>query len=160
MNRISRNWRWVMPALLLSLSSTSLAEGARQNAEVIVPEGHESIYEQWGFAPAIKIDGIIYVSGVIVVLEGQGSYAERYAKGFRSALLGINEILKEADLSLDDVVDITTYHTDLQRQLEVAIEVRKNEMSKPHPSWTAVGTTALAMPEGVTEIRVVAHVAH
>jgi hypothetical protein len=29
-------------------------------------------------------------------------------------------------------------------------------MCPPHPSWTAVGTTALAAPDGVTEIRVVA----
>ena len=30
-------------------------------------------------------------------------------------------------------------------------------MNEPHPAWTAVGTTALAIPDGVTEIKVIAH---
>jgi hypothetical protein len=29
-------------------------------------------------------------------------------------------------------------------------------MRPPHPAWTAVGTTALASPDGVTEVRVTA----
>ena len=58
---------------------------------------------------------------------------------------------------MDDVIDITTFHTDLQRQLDTAVEVNKEIMGLPHPTWTAVGTTALASPDGVTEIKVVAH---
>jgi enamine deaminase RidA (YjgF/YER057c/UK114 family) len=54
------------------------------------------------------------------------------------------------------VIDITSYHTDLARQIESAVKARMEVMRPPHPSWTAVGTTALAAPDGVTEIRVVA----
>jgi len=143
--------------LLLALSSVVFAEGSRQQAEVIVPEEAKSSYENWGYAPAVKVGNTIYVSGVVSRLEGEGSYEERYARGFKTALGWIEKVLIEAGASLDDVIDITSFHTDLQRQLEVAVKARMEVMSPPHPTWTAVGTSALATPDGTTEIKVVAH---
>jgi len=142
---------------MLTLSLPALAEGGRQKAQVIVPEEARSSYETWGYAPAVKVGDTIYVSGVVSLLEGEGSYDERYARGFKTALDWIEKVLNEAGASLDDVIDITSFHTDLQRQLDVAIKVRMEAMSPPHPAWTAVGTTALATPDGVTEIKVVAY---
>ena len=144
--------------LLLLFSCLVLADGGRQSAQVIVPEEMKSAYENWGYAPAIKVGNTIYVSGVVSRLEGEGSYEERYARGFKSALEWIEKVLNEAGASLDDVVDITSFHTDLQRQLDTAVTARMEMMSLPHPAWTAVGTTALASPDGETEIRVVAYV--
>ena len=141
---------------VLTLSLPAFAEGSRQKAEIIVPEEAKSSYETWGYAPAVKAGNTIYVSGVVSFLEGEGSYEERYARGFKTALNWIGKVLNEGGASLDDVVDITSFHTDLQRQLDVAIKVRMEIMSPPHPAWTAVGTTALATPDGVTEIKVVA----
>ena len=142
--------------LVLMLSFPAFAEGGRQKAEIIIPDEARSSYENWGYAPAVKVGNTIYVSGVVSFLEGEGSYEERYARGFKTALTWIEKVLNEAGASLDDVVDITSFHTDLQRQLDVAIKVRMEAMALPHPSWTAVGTTALATPDGVTEIKVVA----
>ena len=143
--------------LLLTLSLPVFAEGSRQQAQIIVPEEAKSSYENWGYAPAVKVGNTIYVSGVVSRLEGEGSYEERYARGFKTALGWIEKVLNEAGASLDDVVDIASFHTDLQRQLDVAIKVRMEAMSLPHPAWTAVGTSALATPDGVTEIKVVAY---
>lgn len=143
---------------LVVLTVPAFAQGSRQNAEVIVPDDRRSSYENWGYAPAIRVGNTIYLSGVVSGLSGEGSYEERYARGFRRALEHIESVLEEAGASLDDVVDITSFHTDLQRQLEVAVKVRMEIMSPPHPAWTAVGTTALATPDGVTEIKVVAYV--
>ncbi len=147
----------IVLAGLFSLPLLVFAEGSRQSAEIIVPENHTWAYENWGYAAAVVQDDIIYVSGVVAFLEGEGSYEERYARGFSSALAVIDEILGEAGASLDDVVDITTFHTDLARQIETAVAVRMEVMNEPHPAWTAVGTTALAVPDGVTEIKVIAH---
>jgi enamine deaminase RidA (YjgF/YER057c/UK114 family) len=132
-------------------------EGARQQSRIVVPESTRAIYESWGFAPAVVArDGTIYVSGAVVRLDGEGSYEERYAAGFKKAIRRIEEVLAAAGASLDDVLDITSYHTDLARQLQAAVKARKEVMPPPHPAWTAVGTTALAVPDGVTEIRVIA----
>ena len=144
-------------ALLVLVSGDLLAEGSRQNAEVIIPEQARPYYEDAGYAPALRVGDTIYVSGVVVSLIGEGSYEERYARGYQAALEWIGTVLTEGGASLDDVIDITTFHTDLQRQLDTAVEVNKQIMPMPHPAWTAVGTTALASPDGVTEIKVVAH---
>lgn len=138
------------------LAGNAHGEGGRQKADIIIPDNARSSYESWGYAPAVKIGNTIYVSGVVSSLKGEGTYEERYARGVKQALEWIDEILHEAGASLDDVVDITSFHTDLQRQLQTAIEVRMKHMNMPHPTWTAVGTTALASPDGVTEIKVVA----
>ncbi len=153
-----------IPAILLTTASILIssapgwADGSRKAAEIVIPQDSQSLYDSWGFAPAIKIDNVVYVSGVVAVLEGEGSYEQRYASGLRSALQRIDRILNEAGASLDDVVDITTFHTDLQRQIETAVAVRMKAMKPPHPAWTAVGTTALAVPDGTTEIKVIAHI--
>lgn len=65
-----------------------------------------------------------------------------------AALGWIVKALNEAGASLDDLLEITSYHTDLQRQLEETVKTRMKAMSLPHPTWTAVGTTALALPDG------------
>ncbi|MEM7283527.1 MAG: Rid family hydrolase [Pseudomonadota bacterium] len=151
-------FRIVVVLVLMSFWVSSYADGARQRAEIVVPEKWKSAYEGWGYAPAVKIDNIVYVSGVVVSLKGEGSYEERYVEGFKHALKEIEGVLKEAGATMDDIVKFTTYHTDLQRQLSVAVKVRMESMNPPHPAWTAVGTTALATPFGVTEIDVTAHV--
>ena len=154
-------YRFATRAVILLLTiawSAAFAEGSRQAAEIVIPERAQSSYDSWGYAPAVRVGDTIYVSGVVSLLEGEGTYEERYARGFESALRWIEEVLNEAGASLDDVIDITSFHTDLQRQLQTAIKVRMDHMAPPHPTWTAVGTTALATPDGVTEIKVIAHV--
>jgi hypothetical protein len=53
-------------------------------------------------------------------------------------------------------VEITSYHADLARPLDVEVKTRMERMRPPHPAWTAVGTTALAVSGGATEIRAIA----
>ena len=81
-------------ALLLAFSLTSRADGARQSAEIIVPEDSQWLYDNWGFAPAVKVGDVVYASGVVSVLEGEGSYEEQYAAGFKSALEHLATVLK------------------------------------------------------------------
>jgi len=156
---VSTMKKYLLPIIstLLVYSPSALSEGSRQNAGIIVPAEAQSSYENWGYAPAVVVGNHIYVSGVVSSLEGEGSYEERYARGFATALGWIEKILNEAGASLDDVIDITSFHTDLQRQLQPAIKIRMEIMAAPHPAWTAVGTTALASPDGVTEIKVIAY---
>ena len=154
-------WTKYALALVSSLFILSAhAEGERQKSEIIIPDYWQEIYENWGFAPAVKTtDGTIYVSGVIAVLEGEGTYAERYERGVRTALGQIKDIMDHAGGSMDDVVEMTSFHIELAHQVEVLAKVRKDVFTKPHSAWTAVGTTALAIPGGVTEIKVTGKIA-
>jgi len=134
-------------------------KGARERGEVIVPEDWQETYDKFGYAPAVRTeDGTLYLSGVIAELQGDGAYRERYAAGLRAAFSQIEAILAAAGAGLDDVVKLTTYHTDIARQVDTIVAVRKDVMDPPHPAWTAVGTPALATPDGQTEIEVIAEI--
>ena len=65
-------------------------------------------------------------------------------------------ILKRVGASWDDVVDITSFHTDLTTQMPAIIAVKKAYMSGPPPAWTAIGVTRLIPNSGITEIKMVA----
>ncbi len=145
--------RFAIFAALVALTSTAYADGSRQNAVPLIPKNWQTIYDSWGFAPALKVGNTIYVSGMIVRLEGEGSYEERYANGIRSTFKQLEAILAEGGATLDDIVEITSFHTDLPRQMQTALSVRRDLMRLPHPAWTAVGTTSLASPDGQTEIK-------
>jgi len=159
MRNSHENWHTAAILVFLSAVTDGNAEGARQDAEIIVPAATQQTYENCGFAPAIKVGNSIYVSGVISGLDGEGTYEERYARGFVRALKRIEEILAEAGADMDDIIEFATFHTDLQRQLETAVKIRMENMHPPNPAWTAVGTSGLASPDGMTEIKVIAYLA-
>lgn len=140
-------------AVLFTASTAATADGSRQSATPLIPEGWEGIYEDYGFSPALQIDDTIYVSGMIVRLAGEGTYEERYANGLRNLFKTLEKMIAPAGATLDDIIDMTSFHTDLPRQMRTILDVRKELMNKPHPAWTAVGTTSLAIPDGQTEIK-------
>jgi enamine deaminase RidA (YjgF/YER057c/UK114 family) len=139
--------------LTLLASVTAHADGSRQKATPMIPERWQAIYESYGFAPALKVGDTIYISGIIVRLSEGESFEEQYANGIRRTFKQVEEILALEGATLDDIVDMTSFHTNLPQQLETILRVRKELMNLPHPAWTAVGTTALAAPDGQTEIK-------
>lgn len=139
--------------LLVCGSGIAVAEGARDRAEIIVPERMQRTYDNWHFAPAVKIDGRVYLSGVVATPINGDLQA-----GYRRAWQHIEDVLRASGATLEDVVEMTSYHTALQAQLPDFSAVKDEFIRAPYPAWTAIGITELATPNGVTEIRVVAHV--
>lgn len=55
------------------------------------------------------------------------------------------------------MVDVTTFHTDPEKQVETVLAVRAEEIgAPPDPNWTAVGVTWLAGFD--FEIKVIARI--
>lgn len=141
-------------ALVAMATAPVLADSARDRADIIVPEGWQRVYDEWHFSPAVKIDGKVYLSGVVA-----GPRDGDEAEGYRRAWQRISEILHASGATLDDIVEITSFHTALQAQLPVFSAVKDEFIKEPYPAWTAIGITELATPRGTVEIKVVAHVA-
>ncbi len=60
-------------------------------------------------------------------------------------------------LSEDDIVDVTTFHTDPEQQLNDVMAVKQEIFAlPPYPNWTAVGVTWLAGFD--FEIKVIARI--
>jgi enamine deaminase RidA (YjgF/YER057c/UK114 family) len=86
------------------------------------------------------------------VREGETDLRVAYTRAFER----IAGILKNAGASWDDVVDITTFHTDLTTQMPAIVAVKNNYVKPPYPAWTAIQVSRLIPSNGVTEIKIVA----
>jgi enamine deaminase RidA (YjgF/YER057c/UK114 family) len=142
-------------SLVTALASTSALAGARQDAKVLLPSDPAAlkIEQDWGFSDAIVTGDTIYLSGVVVgVREGETDLRLGYTRAFER----IAEILKNAGATWDDVVEITSFHTDLTTQMPAIVEVKRNYVKPPYPAWTAIQVSRLIPTNGITEIKIVA----
>jgi len=145
-------------ALLLStfLGGTASA-GARQQGRVILSENPDErkFEEDWGYADAVVSGDTVYLSGVVAAARpGETDLQPAYDRAFQH----IGAILARAGIGWDDVVDITSFHTDLTTQMPAIVAVKKKYITGPPPAWTAIGVSRLIPDRGLTEIKMVAKV--
>ncbi|CAH2901504.1 MAG: RidA/YER057c/UK114 superfamily, group 7, YjgH-like protein [uncultured Paraburkholderia sp.] len=124
--------------------------------KAVVPAGMEAVYERIRYAPAVKIGNTIYVSGQVGRDEKMQLVEGREAQTVQ-AFENLKKVLEAAGASLSDVVDLTTFHTDM-RDLPLFLEVRDRYLTThPMPAWTAIGAHMLGGTAGyIVEIKAVA----
>ena len=144
----------LVAAFAAALPAPAALAQARQQATVLMSENEEErrFQEEWGYSDAIVAGDTIYLSGVVVgQREGEtleAAYERTYAR--------IGAILRRAGASWDDVVDITSYHTDVVAQMPAIVAVHRRHVRPPFPAWTAIDVDRLIPERGITEIKVVA----
>lgn len=128
---------------------------AREPANVLMSEnpGGRSFQEAVGYADAVIAGDTIYLSGVVA---GPGTGETDLAAGYERAFAHIAATLARAGASWDDVVDITTFHTDIGAHIDGFVAVKNKYVKAPFPAWTAIGVSRLYEPTAVVEIKVVA----
>jgi enamine deaminase RidA (YjgF/YER057c/UK114 family) len=116
----------------------------------------EAVYEKIRYAPAIKVGNTVYVSGQIGRDMAMQLVEEREAQMVQ-AFENLKLVLQAAGASFGDVVDLTTFHTDM-RDLPLFMQVRERYLkTDPLPAWTAVGAHMLGGAPGyIIEIKAVA----
>ena len=147
----------ILTSIAALAAATQEPQGARQQAVVIMPENarQRQVQEQIGWADAVVSNGVVHVSGVPAYLAPGETDME---KAFVRAFDALGKTLQRAGVTWDDVVSLTTYHTDPNAQIETFARVKQRYIKAPHPAWSAIGTTALLQPGGIVEIALVAHV--
>lgn len=128
---------------------------AKEPKAVIMPEDAESLafLNAVGFSDAVIVGDTIYLSGVVAAPnEGEADLKPAFERAFAR----IAVTLKRAGADWDDVVDMTTFHTNLSEQLVDFVPVKNKYIDAPFPAWTAIGITALYEKTAVTEIKIVA----
>ena len=112
--------------------------------DAIFPPGREALYEKHRYSAAIRSGDLLFVSGQVGSRE-DGSAEPDFARQVELAFRRLDAVLKAAGCSFDDVVDVTTFHTDPEAQFETVMAVRDKAIgAPPYPNWTAVGVTWLA----------------
>ncbi len=128
---------------------------AKEAKDVLMPENAEALAFQTavGFADAVIAGDAVYLSGVVAVPDpGETDGTAAYDRAFKR----IEATLGRAGVGWDDVVDLTTFHTDLAGQINEFSEVKNRYIKAPFPAWTAIGISALYEPTGLVEIKIVA----
>jgi enamine deaminase RidA (YjgF/YER057c/UK114 family) len=124
--------------------------------EIIIPEGMQGAYDHMHFAPAIKVGETIYVSGQAGI-KGDGKVAETLEEQLHICFQKIKLILETAGSSLDDIVELESFHVgDMVADTGVIFAVKDQYLTRDYPAWSAFGVTGLAMPGLLVEIKAVA----
>lgn len=120
-----------------------------------VPRGWEGAYK-FGYAPVIRVGETVILSGVAA--GGEGTYEERLRGMYQRA----QELLEAAGATLEDVVELTSFHSvpknpdEFHAEFDRFMPVHKEFFPEHPPAWSAVGVTTLLSRTAVVEVRFVA----
>ena len=117
--------------------------------ERIVPARFQRVYDQFHYAPIVKVGNTLYLSGVVA---GDPDPEQQFETLFRT----LNTVLQEAGSSLADVVEMTTFHVNMREHIDTFIAVKDRHMHEPYPAWTAIGISELFSPRALVEVKVTA----
>ncbi|MGO2880116.1 MAG: RidA family protein [Halomonas sp.] len=115
---------------------------ATRNA--VYPQRRQALYEKNGYSAAIRSGDLLFVSGQVGSRE-DGSPEPDFAAQVQLAFDNLQSVLEATGASFDDIVDVTTFHTDPEAQFATVLEAKTRAFpDKPYPNWTAVGVNWLA----------------
>ncbi|MFG1417566.1 RidA family protein [Xanthobacter sp. V0B-10] len=124
--------------------------------DAIFPKDRHALYEQHGYSAAIRSGDLLFVSGQ-VGSRTDGSPEPDFEAQVRLAFANLEATLAAGGCTFDDIVDVTSFHTDPERQFNTIMAVKNAVFAHaPYPNWTAVGVNWLAGFD--FEIKVIARV--
>ncbi|ELY6276816.1 RidA family protein [Cronobacter muytjensii] len=124
--------------------------------EPVFPAHRHALYEEHGYSAAIRSGDLLFVSGQ-VGSRADGTPEPDFDAQVRLAFENLRATLAAAGCTFDDLVDVTTFHTDPQTQFPTIMAVKQAIFPQPpYPNWTAVGVTWLAGFD--FEIKVIARI--
>ncbi|WP_312366925.1 RidA family protein [Stenotrophomonas sp.] len=123
----------------------------------IFPADRHDLYAAHAYSAAIRSGDLLFVSGQ-VGSRSDGSPEPDFEAQVRLAFDNLKATLQAGGCGLDDIIDLTSFHTDPEHQFDTIMKI-KNEVfpTAPYPNWTAVGVNWLAGFD--FEIKVIARIA-
>jgi len=110
----------------------------------VFPDGRHALYEAHGYSPAIRSGDLLFVSGQ-VGSRADGTPEPDFAAQVQLAFDNLGAVLNAGGCGLEDIIDVTTFHTDPNSQFAAVMEVKSRMFPRsPYPNWTAVGVTWLS----------------
>lgn len=110
----------------------------------VFPADRHALYEQHGYSAAIRSGDLLFISGQ-VGSDTDGNPVSDYPAQVRQAFANLKAVLAAAGCGFEDIVDVTSFHTDPEKQFEAFMSVKNEIFSKaPYPNWTAIGVNWLA----------------
>jgi len=104
---------------------------------------------------ARRVGNMLFLSGIGPRKPRTGEIPKGIEAQTRSAIENVRVILEEAGSSIDNVLDVTVYLTDMKRDFDAFNRVYAETFAKVQPTRTTVGVDSLPTPIDV-ELKVIA----
>jgi enamine deaminase RidA (YjgF/YER057c/UK114 family) len=119
----------------------------------VVPKGYgEHMRDNYHYSQGVQVGDFIFVTG-------QGGWTESFQfsdnvhEQIQQAFRNVETVLKEAGAAWDEVIDITSYHVELDESvLGTMVEQLRQYCPNHQPLWTVIGVAKLALPPMKVEI--------
>ena len=112
--------------------------------DAVFPAGRQDLYEKYRYSAAVRSGDLLFVSGQ-VGSRPDGSPEPDFEAQVRRAFANLEATLLAGGCGFDDIVDVTTFHTDPEKQLGTVRAVKAEVFkSAPYPNATAIGVNWLA----------------
>ncbi|WP_275291884.1 Rid family hydrolase [Amycolatopsis sp. La24] len=128
---------------------------------VEVPENSEvfgktvSAFANFGYSAAVRSHGHLFIAGTIG-RRADGTIPDDIEEQTEVAICRIEEILRLEGLDLSALVDVTSYHVDINQHLPGFSAAKARLITPPFPTWSLIGVSGLASPGLLVEIRATA----
>lgn len=111
--------------------------------DAVFPPGRQALYEKNRYSPAVRANGLLFVSGQVGSRDDGSPEPELEAQVHR-AFANLNAVLAAAGCTFDDVVDVTVFIVEPEDKFQRVWDVVQQYWGEaPHPTVTAVGVTWL-----------------
>ncbi|WJH38252.1 RidA family protein (plasmid) [Aliirhizobium terrae] len=130
-------------------------KGSLVKREIIVPLAMKPIVERAGYAPAVRVENLVFCAGQ-VGRDANMNVINDPEKQFEACWDNLATVLSAAGCSFEDVVEMTTYHVGLQQHMHTFRKVKDRIFPRGTCAWTCIGVSELAHPGLLVEIKVVA----
>lgn len=135
--------------------------GGRGKEAIQIPKdnavfaGSYAAFEKFGYSAAVRAGGLLFIPGLVGV-RPDGTVPDSVAEQTEWALRRKEEILRLEGLTMADLVEVVSYHVDINQNLAAFLPVKERFMQRPFPGWSIIGIDALTRPVLKIEIRSVA----
>jgi enamine deaminase RidA (YjgF/YER057c/UK114 family) len=121
--------------------------------ETIVPASMQNIVTEKGYTPGLRVGRFLFVAGQVGRTPDLRVIDDPEAQ-FLACFANLREVLTTAGCDFHDVVDLTSFHVDMDTHWPVFRAVKNRILPRGIFPWTAIGVVALAAPGLLLEVKV------
>jgi enamine deaminase RidA (YjgF/YER057c/UK114 family) len=124
----------------------------------IIPAGMETFHSHYHFAPAVRANGLLFLSGQLGLIDLQNpTLADGVAAQIDAALRNIGKVLEAAGRDYSAVLEINSFHVgSLGEHMPLFVDALARFFGAPYPAWTSVEVAGLAFPGALVEVKAIA----
>lgn len=123
--------------------------------KIVILKGKEKYSKKFEYPSAVIHGKTLYSSGTIGIGPDEANPTDPEIQ-MVAAFEQIKKVLETAGVGLDNILEMTTFHVEMEKHIDTFVKVKHRYIKPPFAAWTAIGVNELSWGAFV-EIKVIAH---